>query len=256
MFDVIQFSYDKDQRKTYLSLKYLLQILDDKIKRIFVVVDDKNPFNEEYTEKVLSLSDKVKIYPRDWKCVRNLLGHDHMVGFFEFMDKYMNDGSGDDIILKIDPDTVMFNDKIIEDLKNSENVIVGNYVFSSYYGIGHCYAFKKCAIKPVLEGLKEVRCDVHCCEDVETFRRILYWKNGIDLKIPKEDVKISHLKYTKRYRGERDGYFLGGPDPLFKRPGRIKEIQKKYNVACVGQKAVPRELWKVEKILEVFLNNE
>lgn len=254
---IVQFSYIGDQVKTYYSLKVTLQRIGGIIDKVFVLIDQKRPFNKEWIDKIQSISNKIVVLNKHWNHKDNLLGHEHMVGWFDFLNENIDfSDESDGIIVKLDPDTAILKDDFLKSFKESDNTITGNFLYSSYYGVGHCYAFKRESIKPVLEGLYKERCKDNCAEDYETFKRILFWKNGISLSTDTSDVLVRDLKYAQKYRGERDLFYLFKPSAIHEKPETLKQLDENARVVCFGKLSQYKESILIENALRYFLKDE
>lgn len=205
MYNIIQYTYNKDEILTLLSIGSILNSFKhEDIDKILIVNDGNNPISENSKNKLLELSNKVKIIDTFYNRNENIRGPEH---FNSFIDLMINEFDEKGITIKIDPDTLIIDNFIFDIIKNDDNIFyMGDFSFSSWYAIGYCYAFKNSILKGIKEGLNIKGLKDLCGEDCEFGLRALYYINNFDLKNQKmRDIKVRDIKKHYPIKGYSHG---------------------------------------------------
>lgn len=197
----IQYTYTGDQILTLESIKSIFKSFStDRIGKVVIVNDWNNPISEEVKRELLKIGDgKLKVIDTFYDRNKNIKGPKHFTSYIEILKlEFTND---DEIVVKVDPDTFILNDFFLNPIINDENCFyLGDFAYSSWFGIGYCYAFKTSIINDVLDSLSECSLEELCPEDVEFGKRAIFKINKFDLSKKQRDIKTRYIKNVVRQR--------------------------------------------------------
>jgi hypothetical protein len=166
MITYMYYSYKGDQKLLLSSVRVLRKQTDDKI----IIVDDGfNPMEKEYYDLLKGLMCDIVVSGHNRYC--NLLGTEHTL--YHARKMYELAPNNDDLIVKLDPDTIIFDLGWLKKFKDDKNsVLIGAFKQHINYMMGMCYAVK--GGEPLLVYLHDVEkypSWVQCLEDFEVSSR-------------------------------------------------------------------------------------
>lgn len=161
------YTYKNDAEMLIVTLKQLLSLSQS--ARIVVIDDAHRPMSRTHCDAIRALGCIVEhsTHFRNG----NLLGHDHTLYHAEKM-KELASGP-DDIVVKLDPDTVLFDLSWIEAFKHdSDALLAGAYKVHISYIMGMAYAVKGVILDAYLDDVRRYPSWLRSFEDFEVSSRI------------------------------------------------------------------------------------
>lgn len=191
MITIMMYTYRHDAEIAKVSLRQMRKVFP---KNRIVVIDDAHaPMEKQATEVIRSLGVDViySTHNRDG----NLKGVEHTLYHAQKMCELAP--TPDDIVLKIDPDTLLFDTQWITDFERSEDAVLsGAFKIHIAYIMGMAYAVKGKILKEYLQDVQDYPSWLKSLEDYEVSSRIY--------RLTKRDP-FACMRYQL---GARDGWYL------------------------------------------------
>lgn len=178
------FTYSNDEWMIYYSTKFLRQknfvdqSRDDKI----IIIDDANSPLSTLAQSKLKEKPDVIYVQSSYNRNGNLIGNEHMIESLRLINKIIRKNNLDpSVIVKMDCDTLLFNDDFINRLIDENKYMSTGYFpgNSLCYAFGPCYAWNPQLINYLIEDLENAPAHFNSFEDYEMGMRT--WRlSGFD----------------------------------------------------------------------------
>ena len=163
-FSFVYFSYQPDFKYLLTSLTSLAGSIDgQKIRNVFVFVDQKAPFNEEERQILSNACPKLvfeKVFDFSWASTKTTMAE------IESFKKVIEQSQPTDFLVKIDSDIVLFKNTKLNRLLTSQYMAVGDGHHLDYkYIQGGMYMFRCDLGKRIFENIDEniiKSCEIQC----------------------------------------------------------------------------------------------
>lgn len=194
--DFIQFSYKNDSELTLLSIQSIFKNVKN-IGKVIIFNDLNNPIDVNIVELLKKqYYPKIIVVDTNWNRNGNLIGQHHFFNYINILNilKRKNIITSNSVV-KLDPDTIILKDNLLEEFNKSQNMVGGDFMYSEWYPIGPCYYFKSELIEKLLWSINHYHVSSEK-EDVEFGRRAIYLSNKFDLRIPTSEISIDDIKFV------------------------------------------------------------
>lgn len=194
--DFIQFSYSKDSELTEISIESIFKNVKN-VGKVVVFNDLNSPIDKNIIEKSKSkFGHNVLFVNTNWDRNGNLIGQKHFFSYVKML-KILKEKEvlKSNTIIKLDPDTIILKDNLLNTFDSSKNIIGGDFMYSEWYPIGPCYYFKSELIEKLIWSINHYYVSSEK-EDVEFGRRAIYLANKFDLRIPTSEIPVDNINFV------------------------------------------------------------
>lgn len=167
MITIIQYTYRDDAELTLISARQARRALPD--ARMIVIMDGFAPLPKTILDALTieGVEVRTSTHPRNG----NLIGTDHTLYHARLMNELAT--ADDDIIIKIDPETLIFDGSIIDGFAKDQNaVLFGAFKQHINYMMGLFYAVKGAILPRYADDVEKFPSWAKCYEDFEVSSRI------------------------------------------------------------------------------------
>jgi hypothetical protein len=186
MITVIMYTYREDAEIAKISLKQARKVLPN--AHVIALDDAHRPMSAKDRIEIEEIGVKVRLTTHNRN--GNLIGPEHTVAHAGILNEMCKQDT--DIVIKIDPDTLLLNDKWIREFDADERaVLAGSFKNHLTYVIGMAYAVKGIVARDLMEDTIKFPAWVRCFEDFEVSSRIHRIVDGDERRIHRYNINGS-----------------------------------------------------------------